>query len=400
MQAPISNPFGFLTEEIIFTILDYLNKDLFAKQSFSFTCKAFYSIEAHHRKTLKPLRAELLSRARHRYPHIEHLDLTLCPCIEDSMLNVVSLSCKDVLCSINLSRSRFFTIIGLVSLVSRCFNFAESDLSNGVELNDLATAAISEAKNLEKLWLASDLGVELLALKCKDIRRLDLYYLQQCDFLPLGVEIEVWLFDDLNPAAVSRRIITEKCLPSILQLQHLADLVLEGCLGIDDDGLSTLQQSCKSLKERNMRVHCEFVALILQIFKTLNMSNCQNTSHVSLSSLTSDAENLGELTPAYGPTVTADLAKCLQNFSVLKSMSALASFNRLQNMKMLHLRGLTPNGLAAALLACRGITKVKLHASFKPLLLKSLLDYIKARCCKFLWRDRAFQVERDPKGWK
>ncbi|KAJ6885072.1 hypothetical protein NC652_031929 [Populus alba x Populus x berolinensis] len=41
-------------------------------------------------------------------------------------------------------------------------------------------------------------------------------------------------------------------------------------------------------------------------------------------------------------------------------MSALASFNRLQNMKMLHLRGLTPNGLAAALLACGGITKVKL----------------------------------------
>ncbi|XP_011021008.1 PREDICTED: F-box/LRR-repeat protein 3-like [Populus euphratica] len=39
-----------------------------------------------------------------------------------------------------------------------------------------------------------------------------------------------------------------ECLPSILQLQHLEDLVLEGCLGIDDDGLSTLQQSCKSLK--------------------------------------------------------------------------------------------------------------------------------------------------------
>jgi len=59
---------------------------------------------------------------------------------------------------------------------------------------------------------------------------------------------------------------------------------------------------------------------------------------------------------------------------------------------MLHLRGLTPNGLAAALLACRGITKVKLHATFKPLLPKSLLDYIKAQSCKFLWRDKAFQV--------
>nr|TKR85318.1 small nuclear ribonucleoprotein U2B [Populus alba] len=192
--------------------------------SFSLTCKAFYSIEAHHRKTLKPLRAELLPRALHEYPHIEHLHLTLCPCIEDSMLNVVSLSCKDALCSITLSRSRLFTVGE--------FGFKKV-----------------EVDFLKWCLKVSDRGVELLASKCKDIRSLDLSYLQ----------------------------ITEKCLPSILQLQHLEDLVLEGCLGIDDDGLSTLQQSCKSLN---------------------------NTSHVSLSSLISDAGNLGEFTPAYGPTVS------------------------------------------------------------------------------------------------
>lgn len=103
------------------------------------------------------------------------------------------------------------------------------------------------------------------------------------------------------------------------------------------------------------------------------------------------------------------VAQCSQNLKQINlsycsvtyvGLSALASINRLQNMTMLHLRGLTPNGLAAALLACRGITKVKLHATFKPLLPKSLLDYIKARGCKFLWRDKAFQVEMDPKGWK
>uniref|UniRef100_A0A6N2M2X6 Uncharacterized protein n=1 Tax=Salix viminalis TaxID=40686 RepID=A0A6N2M2X6_SALVM len=117
-------------------------------------------------------------------------------------------------------------------LVSSCFNLVEIDLSNRVELNDLAAAAIAEAKNLEKLWLSrckllliwdwvcavavevevdllemvSDLGLQLLALKCKEIRSLDLSYLQ----------------------------ITE--MSSIyLQLQHLEDLVLEGCLGIDDN---------------------------------------------------------------------------------------------------------------------------------------------------------------------
>ncbi|CAK7351955.1 unnamed protein product [Dovyalis caffra] len=652
MEAPISNPFDFLTEEVIFTILDYLENDPFAKKSFSLTCKAFYSIESQHRKTLKPLRAELLSRTLHRYPHIEHLDLTLCPRIEDSMLNVVSLSCKDVLCSINLSRSRFFTNIGLASLVSSCFNLVEIDLSNGVELSDLAAAAISEAKNLEKLRLArckliTDMGIGCIAVGC---RKLKFVCLKWCvKVSDLGVELLALKCEGIRSLDLSCLQITEKCLPSILQLQHLEDLVLEGCLGIDDDGLSTLQQSCKSLK-------------------TLNMSNCPDVSHVGLSSLINGAENLRELTLAYGPAVTADLAKCLRNFSWLRSVKldgclvecsgiraigswpnslkelsfskcsgvtddslsflvqahkelrklditccrkitydsvesitssctsltslrmescslvpkeafvlfgqrcqlleeldvtdtkiddeglksisrcsnlsslkvgiclnitndglkhigsgcsklkeldlyrslgitdvgiaavtvgcpkleiiniayndkvtdaslkslsrcsrlkvleirgcphvsskglsaiaigcrklmvldikkcfnindsamlplaqfsqnlkqinlsycsvtdvgllALASINRLQNMTMLHLRGLTPNGLAAALLACRGITKVKLHASFKPLLPKSLLHYIEARGCVLHWRDKAFQVEMDPKGWK
>ncbi|KAF9670919.1 hypothetical protein SADUNF_Sadunf13G0119200 [Salix dunnii] len=196
MQGPISNQFDFLTEEIIFTILDYLNNDPFAKK-----------------KTLKPLRAELLSRALHRYPHIEYPEQTLCPRIEDSMLNVVSLSSKDVLCSINLSRSRFFLLILGWRFGFKLFQFVEIDLSNGVELNDLTTAAIAEAKNLERLWLAR-------------------------------------------------------------------------CKLINDMGIGCITAWCGKL-----RLFC-----LKWCFKTLNMSNSQNISHVSLSSLINDAENLLEPT--------------------------------------------------------------------------------------------------------
>ncbi|KAB5530210.1 hypothetical protein DKX38_020291 [Salix brachista] len=137
---------------------------------------------------------------------------------------------NDPFAKVFLQLAKLFTLLKLAI-----------DLSNGVELNDLTTAAI----------------VSNLALKYKEIRSLDLSYLQ--------VEIKVELFDDLNPAAVSRCIfsvraliksiiqkilisicskITEKCLPSILQLQHLEDSVLEGCLGMDDDdGLSTPRQN-------------------------------------------------------------------------------------------------------------------------------------------------------------
>lgn len=59
---------------------------------------------------------------------------------------------------------------------------------------------------------------------------------------------------------------------------------------------------------------------------------------------------------------------------------------------MLHLKGLTTSGLTAALLACGGLTKVKLHASIKSLFPQPLLKHLEARGCSFLWRDKEFQV--------
>ncbi|KAK9290007.1 hypothetical protein L1049_008170 [Liquidambar formosana] len=61
-------------------------------------------------------------------------------------------------------------------------------------------------------------------------------------------------------------------------------------------------------------------------------------------------------------------------------------------MNILHLKGLTPNGLAAALLACGGLTKVKLQASFKSKLPHLLFQHLEARGCVFQWRDKVFQV--------
>lgn len=71
---------------------------------------------------------------------------------------------------------------------------------------------------------------------------------------------------------------------------------------------------------------------------------------------------------------------------------SLASISCLQSMTVLHVRGLTPRGLAAALLACGGLTKVKLHASFKSSLPKLLVKHLEARGCTFQWRDKLFQV--------
>lgn len=71
---------------------------------------------------------------------------------------------------------------------------------------------------------------------------------------------------------------------------------------------------------------------------------------------------------------------------------SLASISCLQNFTMLHLQGLTPVGLAAALLACGGLTKVKLHVSLRSLLPELLIRHVEARGCMFEWRDKVFQV--------
>lgn len=42
--------------------------------------------------------------------------------------------------------------------------------------------------------------------------------------------------------------ITDKCLSQILELEHLEDLILEGCYGINDDSLAALKLGCKSLE--------------------------------------------------------------------------------------------------------------------------------------------------------
>ena len=214
IPEPTFSRFDLLSEEIVFTLLDFLENPV-DRKSFSLVCRSFYDIESRHRKLLKPLRSELLSKVLLRYPHVSNLDLSLCPRVTDATLDVVSSYCKETLRSINLSRSKFFGHVGLSNLVVSCGNLVEIDLSNATELKDLAAATIAEAKNLEKLWLVrcksitdigigciavgcrklkflslkwclgvGDLGVGLIAVKCQDIRSLDLSFLPvlQLDF--------------------------------------------------------------------------------------------------------------------------------------------------------------------------------------------------------------------------
>ncbi|PSS17671.1 F-box/LRR-repeat protein [Actinidia chinensis var. chinensis] len=299
-----SNQFDLLSGELILSILDCLNENPLDKKSFSLVCKSFYSIESQHRKTLKPLRSEHLLKILNRYPFVTHLDLSLCPRITDSSLSVISVSCNKMLRSIDLSKSKFFTRVGLLDLATNCSNLVEIDLSNATDLRDSAAAAIAEAKNLEKLWLGrckliTDMGIGCIAVGCRKLRLISLKWCLGVG--DLGVNLVAVKCKEIRSLDLSYLPITNKCLPAILKLQYLEDLVLEGCFGIDDDSLAVLKQGCKSLE-------------------TLDMSSCRNVSHVGLSSLTSGAASLRQLILAYGSPVTPALSDSLQKLSTLQSI--------------------------------------------------------------------------------
>ncbi|KAF5747652.1 putative F-box protein atfbl3 [Tripterygium wilfordii] len=339
----IINLFDLLSDEIMFTILDLLNQNPLDKKAFSLVCKSFYNIESKHRRTLKPLRQEHLLRTLNRYPNVAHIDLTLCPRVNDSSLEIVAKTYKKTLRSIDLSRSRFFSGSGLLSLAENCKNLVEIDLSNSKELQDSALANIAEAKNLEKLWLVrckkiTDMGVGCIAVGCKKLRLLSLKWCLGVG--DLGVELIAFKCKEIRYLDLSCLPITNECLPSILKLQYLEDLILEGCFCIDDDNLADIGHRCKSLK-------------------LLDMSNCHNISHVGLSSLIGAAESLQQLTLGYGSPVTVSLVDSLKKLSVLQSirldgavvtcdvLKAIGSFPMsLRELSLSKCSGITDDGLS------------------------------------------------------
>lgn len=119
--------------------------------------------------------------------------------------------------------------------------------------------------------------------------------------------------------------ITEKSLKSIFQLSYLEDLVLVGCLGIDDDGLAFLNKGHTTLKVCYLLLLITFPIHMFQIHalvvsnfyicilfnlllhQALDISNCQKISHTGLTNITRGAGCLKEIILAYGSAVSTKI---------------------------------------------------------------------------------------------
>ncbi|RVW56914.1 F-box/LRR-repeat protein 3 [Vitis vinifera] len=135
-----------------------------------------------------------------------------------------------------------------------------------------------------------------------------------------------------------------------LVVQSLPEIDLYRCICITDVGIEAIAHGCPDLEMINT-AYCdkvtdaslESLSKCLRL-KALEIRGCPGVSSVGLSAI------------ALG---------CNSSFPTSDvGLLALASISSLQNITILHLTGLTSNGLAAALLACKGLMKVKLHRFF------------------------------------
>lgn len=202
-----SNQFDSLPDDLLHLILDHL-PDPIDKKSFSVVCRRFLAVESLHRRKITPLRLPLLAAALARYPQASAIDFSLLPRITDAALSASAAAVGRTLRSVDLSRSRGFSHAGISAVVASS-SLVELNLSNATELDDRAAAAVGEARNLRRLWLArcksvtdmgigciavgcpklrficlkwcigiSDLGIGLVAIKCRELTSLDLSYMQ------------------------------------------------------------------------------------------------------------------------------------------------------------------------------------------------------------------------------
>ncbi|KAJ1264461.1 hypothetical protein BS78_08G002500 [Paspalum vaginatum] len=305
-------PLDSLADELLFLILDRVAAaDPRALKPFALASRACRAL---------PL---LLPAALARYPSAARLDLTLCARVPDRAGACAGLADLDL----SNGRGGGARARGLTRLsLARCK--AVTDLGIGC-----VAVGCGELSDLSLKWClgVTDLGVRLLALRCRKLAALDLSY----------------------------TMITKETLPAIMSLPSLQTLTLEGCIGIDDDALASLDKDCsKSLQ-------------------ALDMSHCQNVTDVGVSSIVKPVPNLLQLDLSYCGPVTP---------------SMVTSFQKIPKLRTLKLEGckLMPDGLKAigtscasirelSLSKCSGVTDMKLY--FAVSRLKNLLK-LDITCCR------------------
>ncbi|GMP51396.1 hypothetical protein CsSME_00017642 [Camellia sinensis var. sinensis] len=313
---------------------------------------------------------EGLSSLATKLTDLRKLDITCCRKITYVSIAQITNSCTS-LTSLKMESCSLVPKEAFVLIGQRCHFLEELDLTDS-EIDDEGLRTISRCSKLSSLKLGiclniTDEGLTHIGMGCSKLKELDLYRSSGItDSGILAIARGCPGLETINIAYCND--ITDSSLISLSKCSKLNTLESRGCTLVTSLGLAAIAVGCKQLTK-------------------LDIKKCYKINDAGMIPLAHFSQNLRQINLSYSSVTDVGLL-------------SLASISCLQSMTILHLKELTPSGLAAALLACGGLTKVKLLASFKSLLPRPLFEHLEARGCVFQWRDKMFQAEIDPKCWK
>ncbi|BAT97533.1 hypothetical protein VIGAN_09100100 [Vigna angularis var. angularis] len=313
---------------------------------------------------------EALSLLVSKQKDLRKLDITCCRKITDVSIASIANSCTG-LTSLKMESCTLVPQEAFVLVGQKCHYLEELDLTDN-EIDDEGLMSLSSCSKLSSLKIGiclniTDRGLTYVGMFCSKLKELDLY--RSTGVTDVGISAIAGGCPGLEILNTSYcTSITDKALISLSKCSKLKTLEIRGCILVTSIGLAAIAMNCRQLSR-------------------LDIKKCYEIDDSGMIPLAHFSQNLRQINLSYSSVTDVGLL-------------SLASISCLQSFTMLHLQGLVPGGLAAALLACGGLTKVKLHLSLRSLLPELLIRHVEARGCVFEWRDKEFQAELDPKCWK
>lgn len=283
------------------------------------------------------------------------LDLTCCQELTNLALFSIARFCTGLV-SLKMESCCRVTEEGFSALGDACHLLEELDFTDS-NLNDTGLLALARCKALKLLKLGfcqsiSNKGLEHISRSCSNLLELDVYRsIGVGDAGVASIATGCSRLRIFNLSYCSE--ITDAALQSISELHELFGLEIRGCMLVSAAGLSAVAKGCHRLEE-------------------LDVKRCSYVDDSAVLAVAEGCPNLRQINLSYC-AVTDD------------GLLAIAKLNRMQNMKLVHLKNVSTSGFENALLACGSLKKVKLLPSLKVRLGAEALQCVEKRGCRFRW---------------
>ncbi|CAM6096718.1 unnamed protein product [Calypogeia fissa] len=290
---------------------------------------------------------------------LDEIDLTCCRELTDLTLTSIAKSCRGLL-SLKMESCGLITHLGLSYLGSGCTRLEALDLTDCRSVDDEGLKWLSRCTALRTLKLGiclsvSDRGIAYIAASCSNLREIDLYRSTAVgDSSAAAIAHGCPRLRVLNLSYCSR--ITDAGLLSISQLRDLRHLEIRACQLVTSMGLLYVSAGCTRLVE-------------------LDVKSCTAIDDSGLSAIAAGCRNLRQVNLSCCPITDVGLL-------------AIASLSCMQNMKLLHLRKVTPEGIREAVFNCGNLKKVKLSTALRTQIPPEMRQISEARGCRLRWMEK------------